>query len=143
MNAPSIDVKDMLEAESAIDLTFLTDLFVGRMPASPKNCVVIADTPGRAPHLGLTRTDPTPSNRSNSHQYYYPAVQIQVRNNNYDTGWDLINDIKEALHGRANETWNGSTYTLVECATEPSLLKFDEGNRALFVVNFDMQRKHA
>jgi hypothetical protein len=34
MNPPSIDIKDTLEAESSLALTFATDLFVGIEPAN-------------------------------------------------------------------------------------------------------------
>lgn len=46
MNAPSVDIKDMLEAESSLGLTFTSDLFVGHEPNTPDETVTIFDTPG-------------------------------------------------------------------------------------------------
>ena len=99
MNASSIDIKDMLEAESSLDLTFGTDLYVGIEPLKPNNTVTIFDTYGRPPQLLL----------SSSGIYEYPAVQIRVRNTDYRNGWNLIMKIRDSLHGRAQETWNGAS----------------------------------
>jgi len=131
MNAPSVDVKDILETDSSLELTFLTNLFIGKAPVTPVDCVVIYDTPGWPPQLTLTPGE----------NYYYPSIQIMVRANHYVKGWDLINDIKVSLHGRSHETWNGTLYTVIRCTSEPALLNWDEKNRAQFVVNFDLQRR--
>jgi len=131
MNAPSVDVKDILEADSSLELTFSTNLFIGKAPVTPADCVVIYDTPGWPPQLTLTPGE----------NYYYPSIQIMVRANHYIEGWDLINDIQVSLHGRSHETWNGTLYTVIRCTSEPALLNWDEKNRAQFVVNFDLQRR--
>lgn len=130
MNAPSVDIKDMLVAEG-LGLTFGTDLFIGREPESPNNCTTIFDTPGFAPEKYYT----------NEYRYFYPAVQVRVRNVDYLDGWDLINDIKLLLHNRGQETWNGTLYSLVMCSIEPALLNWDSNNRARFVTTFDIQRR--
>ena len=132
MIAPSVDIKDMLEAESSLGLTFGTDLFIGREPTTPNDCVTIFDTPGRGPELLI----------GNASNYNYPSIQIRVRDANYLDGWNLIDGIKVALHGRGPETWNAATYTLIECTTEPALLDWDENYRCRFIVNFDIQRKN-
>ncbi len=134
MNPPSVDIKDMLEAESSLGLVFLTNLFIGREPNKPNDCVTIFDTPGGLPMLALNKAD------SN---YYYPSVQIRVRRamNSYLDGWELVNVIKELLHGVGPEIWNGTTYTLIKCTGEPFLLGWDENQRPWFIVNFDIQRR--
>jgi hypothetical protein len=131
MNPTSKDIKDMLEAESSLGLTFATDLFIGKEPAMPDDCVTIFDTPGYPPQLTLKKGE----------DYYRPSVQIRVRNNSYLTGWDLINDIKIALHGVGQETWNSTLYSVIKCSMEPALLDWDEKNRARFVATFDVQRR--
>lgn len=132
MNASSEDIKDMLVAEGSLGLTFATNLFVAREPKEPDNCVTIFDTNvGLAPQLTLT----------GEQDYYYSSVQIRVRNNDYTTGWNLINNIMIALHGRAQETWNGTLYTVIYCSSGPALLDWDNNNRARFIVNFNMQRR--
>jgi len=134
MNPTSEDIKDMLEAESSLGLTFRTNLFIGREPDRPSDCTTIFDTPGGPPMLALSKADS---------DYYYPSIQIRVRTdmNSYQEGWDLINAIKVLLHGVGPEVWNGTTYTLIRCVGEPFLLGRDENQRPWFVVNFDIQRR--
>jgi hypothetical protein len=130
MNAPSEDIKDMLVAESALALTYGTDLFIGREPSSPPNCVTIYDTPGTAKGLTL-----------DGQAYGYPNVQILVRNQSYTAGWAIIDAIEATLHGRAHETWNGALYTVIRTTSGPSLLENDENGRAKLVLNLNVQRR--
>lgn len=131
MNATSEDIKDMLEAESSLGLTFAINLFIGKEPADPDNCVTIFDTHGAPPQLTYNKNE----------IYQYPSVHIRVRNRAYMTGWTLANDIKDALHGRAQETWNATYYGLIISTGEPALLDWDEHGRARFIINFDIQRR--
>jgi len=131
MNAPSVDIKDMLEDETSLGLTFATNLFIGRIPDAPDDCVVIVDTSGFAQDLTFDKAE----------KYERPSVQIMVRNNDYLTGFDLLNDIKDVLHGKGHTTVNGAYYSVIMCADAPSFLNWDENNRAHFVLNIDMQRR--
>jgi len=131
MNATSEDIKDMLEDESSLGLIFATNLFVGREPVEPDTCVTIFDTYGFPPLLTL----------SGNGGYYYPSVQIRVRGNDYLTGWNLIQDIRTVLHGKAGETWNATLYTVIYCSSGPALLDWDENNRPRFIINFNLQRR--
>ena len=132
MNAPSTDIKDMLEAVSALGLTLSTNLFTGKEPAKPDNTVTIFDTPGFPPQVTLGVGDD---------DYYYPSVQIRVRNRDYLTGLALIQDILTSLHGRAQETWNGTLYTVILCSSGPVPLGWDENDRIWFIINFNLQRR--
>lgn len=129
MNASSIDIKDMLEADSELALTFGTDLHIGREPAKPVDCVTIFDTQGFPPQINLT-----------SQGYEYPSVQIRVRGKNYEYGWEVIERIKTLLHGRAQETWNNTIYTAIACASGPTLLDWDDNGNPRFIINFNIQR---
>ena len=131
MNMPSEDIKDMLEAESSLGLTFGTNLFIGKEPTKPDNCVTIFDTPTLPPQLTFDRSE----------RYEYPSVQIRVRNNSYTTGWTLAHDILNSLHGRGQETWNGTLYCLIRCSSGPALLDWDKNDRARFIINFNIQRR--
>jgi len=133
MNPTSVDMKDMLEAESGLSLSFSSNLFIGKEPAEPDNCVTLFDTPGGPPLQTYQRGE----------NYYYPSVQVRVRNRSYLDGWALANDIKEALHNRSQEVWNGTLYSAIACAGEPALLDWDERGRARFVLTFDLQRREA
>ena len=134
MNPASIDVKDMLVANTSLGLIFdpslANNLFVAREPTEPNDCVTIFDTPGRPPQLTLKKGE----------DYFYPSMQIRVRNKDYLIGWALINDIRESLHARGPEVWNGTRYGLIQCSSGPAMLDWDENKRVRFVVNFNIQR---
>jgi hypothetical protein len=130
MNAPSQDIKDMLVADSSLDLVLGTNLFVGKEPAKPRACVTIFDTYGFPPYLGLTDVG-----------YEYPSIQIRVRNYNYRDGWEIAQDIVTSLHGRSHETWNDALYTVVYCSSGPALLDWDENENVRFIINFNLQRR--
>ena len=132
MNAPSVDIKDILEAESSLGLTFATNLFVGYEPPTPDECVTIFDTPGFPTQLTLG---------GDGDDYFYPSVQIRVRSNSYIDGWDLIQDITTVLHGLSQEPWNATLYSVIKCSSGPAMLDWDNNNRPRFIVNFDIQRR--
>lgn len=130
MNATTDDVKDMLEAESSLDLVFATNLFVGKEPTSPDDCVTLFDTTGFPPLLTL----------DGSGGYYYPSIQVRIRNRSYPTAMALAQAIVLALHGRHQEVWNGTTYGAIICTNDPGLLDWDANNRCRVVTNFNIQR---
>ena len=130
MNSPTEDIKDMLEAESSLGLTFATDLFIGKEPSKPDNCVTLYDYGGRPPRLTFDRQN-----------YYYPSVQVRVRNNDYRAGWALIQDIADFLHGLSNETLDGTLYTVIYVSSGPAFITWDGNSRAIFVVNLNVQRR--
>jgi hypothetical protein len=131
MNAQSIDIKDMLEAESSLGLAFGTNLFIGKEPSEPDETVTIFDTGGFPDQLTLTRGE----------NYEYPSIQIRVRGNSYPDGMALGLLIKDALHGRANESWNGTLYTVIYAVNGPAFLDWDASDRARFIINFNLQRR--
>lgn len=127
-------IKDLLSEDSSLALTFKNNLFVGRQPSKPDFCVTVADTPGASPYLGNTKA---------ISQYYYPTVQISVRDNNYRNAWSTAHDIMVSLHGRGNDgTVKDSTYySLIRCSSGPTVLGYDENERVNVVVNFEIQRR--
>ena len=136
MNAPSKDIVQYLEesGESSgfSDLIYATNLFIGREPSSPIDCVTIFDTPGFAPYLGLTSVG-----------YEYPSIQIRVRNKKYTDGWAIIERIKDALHGLSQQTVNGTLYSVVYCSSGPALLDWDDNGNCRLIINFNLQRRSA
>ena len=105
MNAPSIDIKDILEAsDAALGLTFATDLFVSQMPESPDGCVCIYDTGGFDP-------------ASTAERYEYPTIQIMIRGDRmgYADAWSIAQDIKDILHKLHGETWDSTRYIGIWC----------------------------
>lgn len=130
MNNPSEDIKDMLEAVSSLGLVFPTNLKIGKQTTTPRDLVTILDTYGFAPELQL----------DGNSGYEYPAVQIMVRNADYQVGLQLAYDIKNALHGTRGE-WNSTLYTVIYCANGPAQLDWDENGNARFIINFNLQRR--
>lgn len=131
MNAPSEDIKDMLEAESSLGLIFAENLYTAMEPTTPNDTVTIFDVPGRAPQLTFNKDE----------AYYYDAVNIRVRGSKYSTAYALAQSIMKSLHGRDHETWNGTLYTVIICTSGPAMLGFDDNRRALVVLNFETQRR--
>lgn len=130
MNAPSIDIKDMLTADSTTGLVYGTNLFLNAEPTEPSDCVTIFDTPGYSPALSLDGAN-----------YEYPSVQIRVRSRKQNDAWEVISEICDSLHGRHNETWNGVYYTVIKLVGTPALLDWDDNRRCRFVLNFNIQRR--
>jgi hypothetical protein len=129
MNPSTEDIKQMLVADPSVD----TDGYfvqIGRQPADPINCITLFDY-GAGALLTLDKSE----------DYEYPSVQIRVRAMHYLEGWNLIDSIKQSLHGRANEPWNGAFYALIKCVSGPMFLAADDNERMEFVVNFDIQRR--
>jgi hypothetical protein len=133
MNQPSEDIKSMLVADTPLGLIFATNLFINDEPTKPDNCVTIFDSPGFPPSLSL----------DGSKGYESPSVQIRIRNNSSKAGWALIQNIMISLHGRAQQTWGGTLYTVIYCSNGPALLDWDGNGNARFIVNFSLQRRTA
>jgi hypothetical protein len=137
MNSSAKDIREILEEydesandSSSLGLNYQDNLFIGREPPYPINCVTIYDTPGMSPYLGL-----------NDVGYEYPSIQVRVRNTKYSDGWSLIEKIKTALHGKNQIPWNGTLYSLIYCTSGPALLEWDDNGNAVFFCNFNLQRR--
>ena len=131
MNMPSEDIKDMLTGESYLELIFANDLFIGKEPTTPDNCVTIFDTPGIAPMITLDEVT----------GFEYPSIQIRIRNNSYVVGYNLAKDIQDILHGINQTEINNTLYSVIYATGEPMLLDWDLNDRARFVINFEIQRR--
>ena len=132
MNASAVDIKAMLEYyenESSSDIS-LYPIYIGKEPASPTKTITIFETMG---FHDLTY--------DKKEVYEKPSVQIRVRSTSYLEGWEVISTIKNLLHGRANETWNGTFYALIVCYSGPGLLDYDKEQSVRFVINFDIHRR--
>lgn len=133
MNPASKDIATLLSQQSSLALTLATDLFFSRMPDQPDDCVAIMDNPGDPPLLAQTKL---------TKNYYYSSVSIWVRNTTYENGWDQIHNIVEFLHGHSDETIDGTFYALFRALNDPQVLMYDENERVIFIVNFEVQRRN-
>lgn len=131
MNATSEDIKDILESEDSLELTYTDNLFIGIVPGGVDNCVTLIDTPGGSPRL--THND--------NNRYFFESLQIQIRNTDYIEGMNLGKNIQETLDGRANEVWSSTYYTLIKCSSGPFKMGVDDNNRSIIIINFEIQRR--
>lgn len=135
MNAILTDIKTLIESGSS--LKFGTDLFAGREPSSPDSTVTIFDLPGRGRLLYKAKDDSDPG----SDAYEYAALQARIRNADYEKAMNQANEIVDILHGIGNQVVSGTLYTVIEAIDSPSLLEWDDNNRAKVIVNFQLQRR--
>jgi len=147
MNAPSIDVKDILayveptpsssvssgtvDPPNEFGLVFGTNLFVGREPALPDETVTVFDAVGWPPSMTLVKGS----------RYETPVVQVRVRSLSYVTGWALLDKIVGRLHNLTQEVWNGTLYTYMRCSRAPMILDWDDNSRVRLIASFEMQRR--
>lgn len=134
MNSVVEDIKDMLVAESALGLTFATNLHLYKEPATPGNVVTIFETPGMPPIGTLD------SNETTKH-YEKPSIQVRVRNKVADTGFALAYQIQSVLHARAHETWGDYYYSSIMSIGNPAMVDWDDNSRIRIVINFNIQRR--
>ena len=131
MNPSSYDIKDMLEAESSLGLVFNQNLFIGLELEVPHNVVTIFDTTSAPPMLTYQQGE----------NYFFDGIQIRVRNKDYGAGYLFAHQIMLSLHGRGQETWNGTLYSAIICSSGPAHLDWDSNHRARFIINFEIQRR--
>jgi len=134
MNAPSEDIKDILEAESSLTLTFATNLFVSEIPVdAPVNsvCVSVFDTGGEDPEMNYT--------------YERPHVQVLVRGakSGYREGHELAQAIRDSLIATYDYEVNGARYVGIWCMGDVNFIAYDDNRRPLFTVNFRLHRTTA
>ena len=121
---------DVITVGDGTGLTYKTDLFIGREPAKPVDCVTVFDTPGFGDDLGLT-----------TQGYERPSIQIRVRNKGYQAGWVIAQNIKNLLHGLEHQTINGTLYTVIYCTGSPTLLDYDDNGNVRWILNMNIQRR--
>jgi hypothetical protein len=129
------DILDMYGDSSGYDSDLIfsgatRNVFLNKEPSKPINSVTIYDTPGMPPYQGLDNVG-----------YEYPSIQIRVRNDTQVNGWDLIEKIKDSLHGMNQITVNGTLYSSISCANGPALLEWDDNGNVVFFCNFNIQRR--
>jgi hypothetical protein len=132
VNAASVDIKDVLDTESSVGLTYETDLYVSEIPETgPDRCVGVYDTGGFDAQLA---TEVSSMRR--------PSVQVLVRGprGDYENAADLAQAIHDLLDGDTERVVNGTTYTLIRAVAEPAFIYWDDSQRPVLTVNFNIHR---
>lgn len=123
-------VKEILTNESALDLDFAENLFIGWEPSEPDDCVTIYDT-GATFSTMFQKED----------VYTEASFQIRIRNKAYATGNELAWQIISVLHNRGHETIGEEYCQLIQCTNGPNFLGKDELGRYVFTINFNLQKE--
>ena len=125
MNAISVDIKDMIVAAGLA--VFGTDIFIGKEPTSPDDCVTLYDYGGR---------EQDPFNAIDEGQ-----LQCRARTKGYIDGYNRLFGIKVLLEGREAVTVNSTDYRGIWTMSNIAFMKYDKENRAVWVVNFRVIRQ--
>lgn len=116
-------LEDLVTALEAANLgTFGNNIFVGWLPHAPAAAMALYETGGQPPsyiHQALTPA------------IIRPSVQVMVRDTEYATGRERMQDAYDALCAL-------SSYLFVSPLQEPFSLGRDADDRPLFAVNFSI-----
>lgn len=132
MNPCSVDIVGFLEDESDLGLVKGDNLHISREPSSPNFVVTIYDPAGGTVDFGAD---------AKANTYSHHPIQVRIRHTNYTDGWDMAQKIYEFLHGLHGLETDDAYYALITATTPPTFLEWDENNRIVFIVNFDVQRR--
>ena len=104
-----------------------TNLFVGKEPSDPANCVTVYETGGgeQDPKWAIDEL----------------TTQVRVRAFRYEIGHVKANRIKMALEGAAPRVVNGSRYAGFWCSSGVNHLMRDKNDRAIFTLDFRVVRE--
>lgn len=130
MRPTSRDICIMLQ-EAISELRVGENLFSGKMPAKPDNCVAVLDIPSEMPVIYL----------DGAVKELFAGAQVRVRDVSYQKGWELINRVLFALHGINNVEVEGVKYKVIRATINPFLLEVDENNRNIFVCSFKIYKQ--
>jgi hypothetical protein len=136
MNSTAKDIATLLDGDSSLGLTLGTDLFYSRRPTEPAggedNVVTVYDNPGSPPLLTYQKS---------TSNYFFSSVTVQVRNQDYDTGYAIMDSILTFLHASSNIVIGTTYYALIRALNDPQVLKWDDNDRVIFFINFEVQRR--
>lgn len=133
MNPPAQDIAKLLSDDAGLGLTLGTDLFVGRIPPSPDSCVTVFDNAGSEPILFSKKV---------TNNYYRPSVSVWSRAVDYSSAYSRLFEIMGILHGTNHITINNTFYTLIRAMNDIQVLHWDENDRVVMLINFEIQRRN-
>lgn len=99
-----------------------TDMFIGSLPTTPNNAIVIVQTTGTEPDSELPLDNPT--------------FQILIRNTTYTGGQEKLGDVKDALHQFSNQEIGDTYFYYILANTNGGSIGRDEQDREEFSINF-------
>lgn len=126
------DVAAYIDAHIA-DLTLATNLFSGRYPDKPDDCVTVFARPGAPPLTTLTGHGALPEMKTDQ-----PMIQIRVRTMTYGPGQAWADAIFGLLQGITETVLDsgGGVVHLIDAMQSPAHLGIDEKQRHEWSQNF-------
>lgn len=130
MNPPSVDVKDLLNGDSSLGLTFGVDLFVSEIPETTGLAVGLFDYGGMSPEVNYT--------------YERPNVQVVIRGAKspgaYVEAHKKAQAVRDFLIAQRQPILNGARYIGIWALSDVSFIGYDENHRPQVTVNFRLHR---
>lgn len=141
MSAPSVDVKDLLEAAGVGTMGARKGwgIYIGREPAKPLNVLTIFDTGGRKPEMLL---DKTIKNQGDSGPFdgtvESVGIQIRVRSSEYETSYSKAQEIFNNLANTGSFISLDGEYKYLNVYPQSNPLPIgeDDKTRHIFSLNF-------
>lgn len=127
MTAPSIGVKDLLVAAAvgvSPPVSGDWDIFISQLPTKPNNVIALYDTGGPPPNPKwlLDR----------------PDVTAIIRGSDYETAYDKMIAVRNALLGLPAQVINGDRWDGIIQVGEGAFTGYDTNQNAQFTVTFRM-----
>jgi hypothetical protein len=108
--------------------TLGTNIFLGLMPDTPDECVVLYEYGGGAPGQVFGSDNATPWESS--------SVQVMARSATYAAARTKARAAYAALQKVANETLSGISFLRVDPVQSPFFVQRDENRRVYFSANY-------
>lgn len=129
MTAPSIGAKGVLVnaspaivVDAAVTPTANWACFIGKLPDTPSQCVSISD-------VGGLPSDP-------KWLLDYPTLAVLLRSSDYQSGWNKMKDIREALLGLTSSSIGGDYWRGVVAIGNMAFIGNDAKDRPMFSANY-------
>lgn len=123
------EIVDYVDSQMA-SLTVATNLFDHRMPASPTECVAIAETGGMEP---LQTLGP-------SFVWERPRVQVSVRSTTFAAARTLVGDIWTLFKAFQPQSLGGVAYKHIIPLQSPFLMSMTEEDYPVFGFNMQVEK---
>lgn len=124
-NTNMILIEQVAQALSNAGLgTIGTNIFLGNLPETPDNAILVLNTGGYQPSVDI------PNKR--------PTFQVLIRNTDYEAGENNLSTVRSTLHQHRNAVLvTGQTYFYyIYAVSEGGNIGRDENGRDMFSINF-------
>lgn len=128
MNSPAADIQDLLNGSGLF--TEGTNLFIGKMPDTPHECVCVYDIAGMPPNAMIAHDE-------------FPMVTVHVRGERfaYANSYSNCRTVITELHRKANYMVDSSVRIIsILSQHDPIFLGYDEKERPTWSMSFLINR---